>query len=178
MIAQSSDSTVPSAGTDQVYIGAHQAGYARKPHPQAAAAIHPVHAKTYYPYGTVANDGAAKAARAKHPAGEQDIKAKHHVHRQAVAAAAAGSGKQVVPAAAAAPQPHAEFAPTFAMKMEHAAKRAARGVKSARTEPTSSDMEVPEMGTNVVFQGASAVRVVLEQRSAAETSQTILIFFL
>ena len=158
---QSSDSTIPSAGTDIAYIGAHQAGFARKLPPQAAAAAHPVHARIYYPFGTVADDGVK--ARAKGPAPERDIKAAHQVHRQAVAAAAGGE-QQVVPAAAAAaaaPKPHAEFSPTFAVKMERAAKRAARGEKSARAEPTSSDLAVPEMGTNVVFQGASAVRAVL-----------------
>ena len=160
LFLQSSDSTIPSAGTDIAYIGAHQAGFARKPPPQAAAPAHPEHARIDYPYGTVADDGAK--ARAKGPAPQRDIKAAHKVHRQAVAAAA-GS------AAAAVPKPHAEFSPTFAVKMERAAKRAARGEKSARAEPTSSDLAVPEMGTNVVFQGASAVRAV----PAAESQRVI-----
>jgi hypothetical protein len=117
---QSSDATIPSAGTDVAYIGAHQAGYARKPH-AAAAAGQPVHVKTAYPHGTVASP--IKAAHA--------VKAAHAAHRQAAAAAAAAS----VPAA----------------------KPAAPVVRSARGMPESSDSEVPEMGTNVVFEGASAV---------------------
>lgn len=128
--SQSSDSTIPSAGTDVAYIGAHQAGFVRKPHP-AAATHAPLRVKTDYPYGTVASplERSAKAASQA----PRDARAEHSAHRQAAAAAKAPTAQPAAPPA-----------------------------KAARAMPESSDATVPEMGTNVVFEGASAVSAALQ----------------
>jgi len=109
-LPESSDREVPSAGTDVAYMGAHQAGYARKP--QA------------------------------HP---RDIKGEHHVHRRIAHAIAHKS----------AARGYDNFAPTFATKMEKDEHMASE-LSGQGHMPTSSDETVPEMGTNMVFQGASA----------------------
>ena len=120
------------------YLGAHQAGFARKPPQHAAVAA----------AAAEATETSKRIKAATGPA-VRDIKAEHDAHRHI--AAAVEAKPQAKPQAAAAKK---------AVALPVAAQERKRAM-AARAMPQSSDEEVPEMGTNVVFQGASAVRAAL-----------------
>ncbi len=150
---------MPSAGTDVAYLGAHQAGFAKKPKPlqhfgPASKILKTASKRAEH------KDHLASSGTKVHEVAHILTNIKDHPLPASISPDAAPGREKT-----SYSQNHniATFAPTFEVKMKQAQVRSMQSksnMVSTHHIPVPNDVSVPEMGTNMVFEGASAVGLI------------------